>query len=254
MAWGTLWGVDTLAKANTSPNGGTQTLYELVTSYYGRSPSFWGRYLNGSDPLDVAEVKYLLNEQFSQILPIYVAQNMANGKSGGVTDAKAALSTIESLMNQTGTGLEATIFVDMEDGDRGGATEAEITAYLEGWAETIAASAQFSSGIYYPTDCYNSSPWGCAFKAALSNSAVANSVLYSPEPEPGCSNPPGPAGPPVRPCCSNTYYGDTSRLAVWQYAESCGPFVCYNPSTGAYDGPCVDQDQANDATTGLILW
>ena len=66
---GTQWGVDTLAKANTSPNGGSQTLFEAVKSYYGQEPDFWGRYLNGTDPLDIAEVNYLLNEKFSQILP-----------------------------------------------------------------------------------------------------------------------------------------------------------------------------------------
>ena len=254
MAWGSLWGVDTVARANTSPNAGTQTLYELVTSYYGRAPFFWGRYLNGvPQPLDVAEVNFLLNDKYSQLLPIYVAQNMAGGKSGGQTDANDAISLIENLQNQTGTQLEATIFVDMEEGDRGGATQAEITGYLEGWSETIAGSVRFSSGIYYPTDCGNSSPWGCAFKAALSNTDVANSVIYSPELEPGCSNPLGPDGPPVRPCCNNTYYGDAGKSGVWRYAESCGPFVCYNPTTGTYDGPCVDQDQVNDATTGLVL-
>lgn len=250
MAWGTYWGVDSASPANKSPNGGSQTLFEAVVSYFGTTPSFWGRYINGPYAMDSAEANYILNDNAVNILVLYVASHIADGYNGGTTDAHDAISTLETLQNNAGGQLECAIFVDIENGDLGGATESDLSGYLRGWADTIYSSVTYYPGFYYPTDCSNSAPYGCAYQQALSDSNVANAWLYSPHPEPGCSGPPGPSGPPDAPCCNGTEYGN-ARLAVWQYAESCCPCICYNPTTRLDNGPCVDLDEAN---TGVIFW
>ena len=239
MSWGTYWGVDSESQANQPPGGTTgSTLLEVVKKQYGETPTFWGRYLNVAPKLDATEAKFLLNNIVS-IYVLYTAESVSDGVSGGNTDASNAMSILKTLQENAVGGQEAcTIFADIEAGNAGNVTSSTIAGYMAAWANTIKndGGGVYFPGFYMPTDSGNANPFGCAYSDAISLSGnVKDALIASPEPEPGCFNPPGPStGSPDVFYCNGNKYG-SSQLAIWQYAEGCAPNTCYGT-------PCVDLD------------
>jgi hypothetical protein len=242
MSWGTYWGVDSESQANQPPGGTTEsTLLAAVKDQYGEYPAFWGRYLNVDPVLDADEAKFLFNNLVS-IYVLYTAQHVADGVSGGNTDADEAIATLKSLQQAAIGGLEGcTIFADIEyanskNSDGKYVSSSTMAAYMAAWANTIKNEGTYLPGFYMPTGSQNATPFGCAYSDAISLSGnVRDALIASPQPEPGCFGPPGPSsGTPDEFYCSGTSYG-SNRLAIWQYAEGCAPDTCYGSA-------CVDLD------------
>jgi len=194
-----LWGVDTVSPITSSFL--SQVSYDLGT------PQFVGRYLDYSPRLSTSEAGYI-HSRGIHILPIYSDLGGDTGYSTGVSRADAAISEARALGIPNGT----IIIADIESNSSVNAS------YVQGWYNAI-SGAGYTAG-YYENPYPGSSEFNGAFCGAISgDSAVANSILYSSEPEPGgiTTEADAPAFGPSGLLCSGQDRGGHTR--IWQYGE-----------------------------------
>ncbi len=217
----TFWGVDSASPA--SGRYANQLLYDYVRQLAGGMPAFWGRYIGGRYSLTPAEVGFL-HSRGCRILVVYNdtlnnPSSVQGGLAEGTADAQKAVQAAQTLA----VPLNVCIFADIETGWPVSAD------WCKGWATGVKQSG-YKAGFYgnplrTNASCF-SEPYGAAYNA---EPALADSLIFSSEPEPGCSTA-GNAPPfaPSTPSCN------VAGTVVWQYAENC------------FSGQ-VDQDLAIDA-------
>jgi hypothetical protein len=193
-----LWGVDSVSFI-------TSSFLSQISSNFG-TPQFVGRYIDAISfsPINSSEASFIHSKGI-HILPILSDFGGDTGLSTGVARANDAIAKAHALGIPTGT----ILVVDLESGS------AVDAGYVEGWYNTIHA-AGYTVG-YYENPYPGSSEFNGAFCSAISgDSGVANSILYSDEPQRGrtseASAPPfGPAGL----LCNGQDRGGFTR--IWQY-------------------------------------
>ncbi len=217
----TFWGVDSANPANA--RFANALLYDYVTQLAGGVPSFWGRYIGGRYSLTPMEVSFL-HSKGCRILVVYNGtlnnpSSIQGGIAEGTADAQKAVLAAQQLAIPT----NVCIFADIETGW-------PVTAdWCRGWAVAVQQSG-YRAGFYGNPLQSNAPNFSVPYCSAYSSEpALANSLVFSSEPEPGCSTAGNaPAFAPSTPICNQT------GTVVWQYAENC------------FNGQ-VDQDLAIDA-------
>jgi Rv2525c-like, glycoside hydrolase-like domain len=217
----TFWGVDSANPANCKV--GNMSLYDYVTEQAGCNPAFWGRYIGGRFSLTSKEAAFL-HSKGCRILVIYngthnTVSSVQGGFAEGTADAKNAILAAQSLAIPT----NVCIYADIETG--WGVT----VDWFRGWA-IVVKQAGYKVGFYgNPLErnapCFNN-PYDSACSSEL---CLGESLVFSSEPEQGCSTAGNaPAFAPCAPSCNS------AGTVIWQYAENC------------FSGQ-VDQDLAIDA-------
>ena len=217
----TFWGVDSANPATAK--FANELLFDYVRQLAGGMPAFWGRYIGGRYSLTPAEAGFL-HSRGSRILVVYNGtinnpSSIQGGLAEGSADAQKAILAAQTL----GIPANVCIFADIETGWL-------LTAdWCRGWAIAVQQSG-YKAGFYgnplQSNAHYFSEPYGFAYN---SEPALVHSLVFSSEPEPGCSTAGNaPAFAPSTPTCN------PAGTVVWQYAENC------------FSGQ-VDQDLAIDA-------
>ncbi|MGB7846901.1 MAG: glycoside hydrolase domain-containing protein [Candidatus Acidiferrum sp.] len=217
----TFWGVDSANPASSKVAG--IPLYDYVTQQAGSTPSFWGRYIGGRYSVTSGEVAFL-HSKGCKVLVVYngthnSVSSVQGGLAEGTADAQKAVVAAQNLA----VPANVCIYADIETG--WGVT----VDWFKGWAITV-KQAGYKVGFYgNPVQSnapYFDHPYGSAYS---SEQSLADSLVFSSEPEPGCSTAGNaPAFAPRVPSCNS------AGTVIWQYAENC------------FSGQ-VDQDLAIDA-------
>jgi hypothetical protein len=216
----TYWGVDSANPATARI--ANQLLFDYVSQLAGGMPAFWGRYIGGRYSLTPAEAGFL-HSRDCRILLVYNGtlnnpSSIQGGLAEGTADAQKAILAAQTLA----TPPNVCIFADIETGW-------PLTVdWCRGWAIAVQQSG-YKAGFYgnplQSNALYFCEPYCSAYS---SEPALVNSLVFSSEPEPGCSTAGNaPAFVPSTPSCNS------AGTVVWQYAENC------------FNGQ-VDQDLAID--------
>jgi hypothetical protein len=220
----THWGVDSANKANSQAHG--QTLFDYIAQVAGQAPKFWGRYIGSSFSLDGSEAQFL-HGKGCKILVIYNGahnspMSVQGGFNEGANDANRAISAAQTL----GIPHGIWIYVDVES------NWSPTSDWFRGWSDTMFHSRYGRAGGVYgnplPANAAHfNTPYCRAFNSDPNMQGDAAALIFSSEPEPGCTSAAGaptfaPASPPCNP-----------NAVIWQYAENCF-------------GGLFDEDLAND--------
>lgn len=204
----TFWGVDSANPATGKV--GKALLYDYVTQLAGSVPAFWGRYIGGRYSLTPGEASFL-HSRGCRILLVYNGthnntSSIQGGSAEGTADAQKAIVAAQQLAIPA----NICLYADIETGW-------PVTPdWLKGWAIAVSQSG-YKAGFYgNPLQsnalCFNN-PYCSAYSLELS---LADSLIFSSEPEPGCSTAGNaPSFAPSAPSCN------AAGTVIWQYAENC---------------------------------
>jgi hypothetical protein len=221
------WGVDSFNSAFAKPGGtGGKTLWDFVTTTYGRPPTFWGRYLNGAAThLTIAEVNFLLHND-CRIVPVVIpnSDNMqAKGRQGYANGRRSGNTTLE-LADNLHMPAEVFLYIDIEDWMK------PSTEWMDGWTDVMEESKYGGGGGFYCLpDNFN---FASAYRGLLGKYPdwpQSQRSLWSASPHLNglCGSKTDPAFTPNSPTV------DPGVVAIWQYAIGC-------------HGNLVDLNLAND--------
>jgi hypothetical protein len=226
---GQWWGVDSASPLSSS-------FLSAIRSYFGATPTMWGRYVSDCSSFCVtsSEVGFARQNHIYLFLivgdlndpPLGVCGNDSNA-SQGASDARAAVASAHSLGVPSGT----LLIKDFE----GGCFD-PTAAYISAWYSTVKQGGSGYQVGFYGNSFSSSNSFPRGYCGVGNPSGFSwNTTLYATEPEPGPFGGPGsaPAFVTSNPPC-------TSTTDLWQYSEAA--------PRGA---PSVDVDEAQPHTSGL---
>jgi hypothetical protein len=228
------WGVDTIWTA-TEPTvpGGTESVWDWICAIYGKSPEFWGRYLNrGKQPLNSAEAGFLRGHE-CRIVPIVYpnAERMHVPGRPGYAHGQRSGNTTLDLADKIGVPDDVFIYIDIED------TMQPSLDWMDGWTSIMLGSRFGGMGGFYcgPKFITFRNPYCKLLDKYKSISKQSDRSIWSFTPRLGdCTKIPGSISGNEPDC-------DAGATAVWQYAVACHGFGAHEHTNIDYD-----LDVAND--------
>ena len=229
-----IFGVDSLELSTHTVASG-QTLYDWVVSQ-GKTPQFWGRYLNGSGILTSAEVTYLHGKN-CKIIPIFSGtKNCSNSnatQAQGNADGQLAVTAAKALSIPNGT----VIYVDIESG------YTPSSAWLQGYCDALwnGNPTYYTPGFYCdPTSASFTTPFNAAVAAGTSHIGLGLSMIWVSMPS--LSTAITAALPAWNPGTFQSFA--QNNINFWQYREN----------ASAPNGTQVDLDEARDTAAMINIW